>query len=291
MSDTNRIVHALAFDDQVRMIACTSTGIVAEAARVHDTSPVATTALGRLLTGALLLGATHKNATRLTLQLQGKGPAGLLLARAGADGSVYGTISNPQVEVPLRDDGKLDVGGAVGRSGILQVVRDLGFGEPYVGATALVSGEIGDDLAQYLYDSEQIASAFGVGVNVTSQGVTGAGGFLVQILGGLDEHAVWEVEHRLRSITHLSQDIEDGMTAYDLLWRLAGDHRVLEEREPRYFCPHDRDYYRRRIAELGRATVQELFLDRDTIEVTCEFTRQTWTFDRADVGLTGSPLN
>lgn len=280
---TDALVHALAFSDTVRIVAAVTTDAVGQALEIHDTSPTGTAALGRLLTGAALMGATLKDGARVSLQLQGNGPLGMVLARSNDRGEIYGTVTHPHADVPPRADGKLDVGGAVGRQGTLMVSKDVGLREPYVGLVPLASGEIGDDLATYFADSEQVQSAVGVGVLVSAERrVTGAGGFLLQILGGADDATLDLLESRLAEVRDLSRQIEAGQTHEAMLHVLTGgDHRVLSERPLRYFCPFDRAYYASRIASLGAIAVAEAFGDRDTIEVTCEFTRQTYTFDRS----------
>ena len=283
MSDA--LVHALAFSDTVRIVAAVTTVAVGDALDTHDTSPTATAALGRLLTGAALIGATLKDGARVSLQLQGNGPLGMVLARSSDQGEIYGTVTHPRADVPPRPDGKLDVGGAVGRQGTLMVSKDVGLREPYVGLTPLVSGEIGDDLASYFANSEQVRSAVGVGVLVSAERrVTGAGGFLLQILGGADDETLDTLEQRLAEVHDLSRQIEAGQTHAEMLALLTGgDHRVLSERPLAYRCPFDLAYYQTRIASLGTAAVDDAFGDRDTIEVTCEFTRATYTFDRASI--------
>lgn len=279
------LVHALAFEDTVRIVAAVSTETVGTLLQTHDTSPTATAALGRLTTAAALMGATLKDGARLSLQVEGGGPLGMLLARATDSGEVYGTVAHPHADVPPRPDGKLDVGAAVGDRGMLLVSRDLGFGEPYVGMVPLTSGEIGDDIAGYFLQSEQIRSAVGVGVLVTpDRAVAGAGGFLLQLLGGVPEDAIEALEARLSSIRDLSREIEGGLDHDALLERLTGgDHRVVARRPLRHACPFDRTYYADRLRSLGETSLDELFGDEPSIDVTCEFTRATYAFTRAEL--------
>jgi molecular chaperone Hsp33 len=280
---TDALVHALAFDDKVRIITATTSDLVRQAVTIHDCGPSAAAALGRMLTGALLMSATHKNLTRLTVQIQGGGSAGMVLARSDASGQVYGTIANPHAEAGFNEDGRLNVAGIVGTEGTLQVVRDLGFGAPYVGNTEIVSGEIGDDLANYLAISEQIQSAFGVGEVMGPDGVVGSGGFLIQLLGGLNEDETTELGVRLGELSSLSFHVESGASAEDLVALISPDARVLTRHEPRYFCPHDREYYRVRLLSLGEKAVNSLFGDDDRIEMRCEFTREVYQFRRDDI--------
>lgn len=282
----DRITRAIAFDDTVRITAVVTTGVVDDAMRIHGTSPTASAALGRLLTGTLLLATTVKDNVRLTLQLQGGGPFGLMLARTGGPGEVYGTMQNPGQVIPPREDGKLDVGAGVGRDGQLMVIKDLGLREPYVGATPVVSGEIGDELTLYLANSEQVQSAVGVGVLVTPDAAcSGAGGFLVQVLGGASDDALDALESRLVEFKALSREIAAGASTEELIKRLSGgDHRVLDDQPVAYRCPLDRAYYLERLQSLGSDALGEAFADDPSIEVTCEFSRQTYTFERSEFG-------
>lgn len=281
----DQLVRALAFDDTVRVVAAVTTDTVQTAMRTHETAPTASAAIGRLLTAAALLGAGNKGNERLTLQLQGDGPFGMVLARTVEPGKVYGTIRNPGFPVPPRTDGKLDVGAGVGTQGTLMVVRDLGMREPYVGTTPIVTGEIGDEIAHYLAVSEQVQSAVGVGVLVSPDAAClGAGGFLVQILGDVSDEKLEEVETRLAGIRELSRDIEGGLDARALIDRLTGgDHRVLDVRDMAYECPLDRDYYRDRLVGLGAAALADAFGDDPELQVVCEMARVTYTYERAEL--------
>ena len=280
----DQLLHALAFDDTVRVVAAVSTDIVREAQSTHDTSPTATSALGRLLTATALIAATTKDDAQVEVRIDGGGPAGVLLARATSDGDVYGTLQEPHATAPVNDAGKLDVGAIVGTQGLLTVTRVLPHGDPYVGAVPLATGEIGDDIAHYYLQSEQVQSAIGVGVLCTAdRGVSGAGGFLLQILGGASEEVLDELEARLATIRGLSREIDGGLGARELLERLVGDdNRVLAERDLRLHCPFDREHYRARVAGLGLEGLNAAFGELAEIEVICEFSRRAYIFARGD---------
>lgn len=279
----DHVIHALAWNDNVRVVATDMTQAVQEAVRVHGTDATASAALGRALIAARLMQATVKDTERITLQIKGFGPVGLIVARAEPNGDVYGSIQNPDVHLPPRADGKLDVGAAVGWVGELVVVRDTSANaEPYVGITELVSGEIGDDLANYLVTSEQIKSAVILGVMMGPDGeVRGAGGVIVQILGGLDDEVIDALEARIHALSNISQDVTEGATAETLLRALCGDEaRVVAERPTKYYCANGREYYASRLTNLDARTLNELFEDDASIELTCEFTRQVFRFTR-----------
>jgi len=281
MSDT--LVHALAWEDRVRVISAVTTQSVRRCAEVHQTSPTATAALGRLLTAAALMGATLKGEDRISLQVLGDGPLGVLLARSLPDGRVYGTVRNPHASLPPRDDGSPDVAGAVGLPGYLMVSKDVGIGEPYVGTVGLTTGEIGDDIAAYYDQSEQVQSAVGLGVAVDADArVVAAGGFLLQVVGGLSDEDIADLALGIRSARNLSGEIAAGGSAIDTLVCLAGNRfRTLEERPIRYDAPHDRSYYGVRLAALG--DLDAVFGSDPSVEIVCEFTRQAFSFTRAEI--------
>lgn len=278
----DKVLHALAFDDRARIIATSARDTVQTAVRTHDAEATAGAAFGRSLIAARLLQASVKKHERVTLQIQGGGPLGLLLARALPSGDVYGTVGSPHVHLPPRPDGKLDVGRAVGTDGYLMVSRDTGNGKPYSGTTELVSGEIGDDIAHYLATSEQIRSATGMGVLMGPDGeVRSAGGFLVQVLGGLTDEELTQLELRIITLSDISRDLEDGIEAEGILERLTdGNHRVIAEAPIRYHCPNDREYYRDRLLSLGREDVADIFESDEQISLTCEYTKNVYEFRR-----------
>ena len=282
------VTKALAFDDTVRVVAVVSTDLVGEAVRIHDTGPTAGAAFGRLLTAALLLGATKKGDETLTLQVDGDGPVGSLIATTATAGEVYGTLTNPQAERPLRADRSLDVPGVIGK-GFLTAIRRIGLGEPYMSAVPLVSGEIGEDVARFLSDSEQINSAVGVGVRFAPDGTcVAAGGFLVQVLGGATDEQLASIEGRLAGLSALSAEISAGASAESIVDSIAGDSaRVLEQSPARYHCPRDRKYFAERLVGLGPDALREAFAGTGRLEVICDYTRRSYVFtpDELDVEL------
>lgn len=281
----DEVIHALAWNDSVRVVAASMTQTVQDAVRIHGTDATASAALGRSLVGARLLQASVKDTERITLQVKGFGPVGLIVARAEPNGDIYGSIQNPDVHLPPREDGKLDVGMAVGWVGELVVVRETSeHSEPYVGITELVSGEIGDDIANYLVTSEQIKSAVVLGIMMGPDGeVRSAGGVIVQILGGLEDEVIDELEKRIHALENLSERMSEGATAEDLLRLVCGDEaRVLDTRETKYHCDRGRSYYAERLAALDARSLVGLFEEDESIELTCEFTRETFTFTRGE---------
>lgn len=278
------LTKALAFDDTVRIVAVVSTDLVQTAVRLHDTGPTAGTAFGRLLTATLLLGATKKGDEQLTLQVDGDGPIGTIVGTTLEAGEVYGTLSNPHAERPLRADGSIDVPGVIG-DGFLTAIRRIGIGDPYMSAVRLATGEIGDDIAAYLSDSEQVNSAVGVGVRFAPDGqCIAAGGFLVQVLGGATEDQLEAIESRLSSLSKLSAEIAAGASAESIVEAIGGgDIRVLDRTPARYRCPRDRQYFVDRLAGLGRDTLYDAFAGTGRLEVVCDYCRRSYEFTPADL--------
>src|SRR5687768_7320996 len=240
----DKLLHASAADGQVRVIAAVTNEITAEAISRHQTSPTVSAALGRMLTGTLLLGATLKNFDRLSVKIECDGPVGGITCEATDRGTVRGYVRNPVAELPANDVGKFDVSGIVG-SGTFYVIRESGFEiglrpEPYVGSVPIVSGEIAEDFAYYLAKSEQIPSAVLLGVLLqnTEPYVTASGGVMVQMLPGANEHIVTMIEDTINRAPHLTTVIKDGATAEDLLKIALGgiDYKILEEKEVGFAC-------------------------------------------------------
>ncbi len=279
----NYLVRATAFDGKVRALAVTSTEAVRELAQLQGTDPAPTAALGRVATAALLLGATLKKDTHLvTVQVRGDGPVGTVLASANGRGEVRGLVGNPRPDVPQTRNGKLDVAGVVGTTGRLTVIKDLGMKEPYNSTVELVSGEIGQDFAYYFARSEQQPSAVGLGVYVRRGEVVAAGGYLVQILGGLAEDEVQRIEAEIAALPHPTTMIRSGETPEDVLSRVFVDgFRILERSPVRFRCPCSRDRAERALILLGPAEIDAIIESqarRGHSDVTCEFCGENYRF-------------
>jgi molecular chaperone Hsp33 len=280
----NYLVRATAHDGRVRALAVNSTEAVRELARLQSTAPAATAALGRVATGALLLGSTLKKDRHLvTVQVNGGGPLGTVLASANGRGEVRGLVGNPRPAVPETVNGKLNVAGAVGTTGRLTVIKDLGLREPYNSTVELVSGEIGKDFAYYFARSEQTPSAVGLGVFVDRFGaVESAGGYIIQILGGLPEDEVETIEHVVASLPHPTTMLRAGETPEDILTRVFGDgFKVLGRTPVRFHCPCTRDRAERALILLGPAEIDRIMEQqaaRGHSDVTCEFCGANYRF-------------
>ncbi len=282
MADT--LARTVSDDGSVRAIAAVTTDLVGEAQRRHGTLPTATAALGRTLTGALLLASTIKRDERLSLELSGDGPLRGVLADATPDGDARGFVYRPQTHVPPRA-GKLDVGGALGR-GVLCVMRvPLAGGSLYRSVVPLVTGEIGEDLASYLVASEQTASAVGVGVFVDAEGrVVAAGGWLVQSLPGADPAALDRIAARVETLQPPSDMVRCGMRPADILAALLDDGKPpLDERPVRFHCRCSPQRALGAIAAMGRAELADVLAGDRRAEVVCEFCAERYDVGEADI--------
>jgi molecular chaperone Hsp33 len=268
----------------VRAIACLTTGLVRTICQRHDTWPTATVALGRALTGGALMGALLKGDQRVALKFEGNGPLRKILVEANATGAVCGSVGVHDVMLPPRN-GREDVPGALGRAGFLTVTKDLGLKEPYQGVVQLVTSEIGDDLALYLTESEQVPSAVGLGVGIGPDGVTVAGGFLVQALPPQDEEVIDTLMERIGRLTSLTQLLQAGTTPEGLLKQLfAGiPFDVLERQALRFQCSCSRSKVERALLSLGREELTSLAAAEEGVSTACEFCKEAYHFTSADV--------
>ncbi|MEM9264852.1 MAG: Hsp33 family molecular chaperone HslO [Cyanobacteria bacterium P01_F01_bin.13] len=273
----DQLIRAVAADGGIRIVGAITTRLVEEARTRHELSYVATAALGRTLTaGALLVSNMKREDSRINIQIQGDGPLGGILVDARLDGNVRGYVSAPFVELPPNAQGKLDVGAAVGRNGYLYVVRDSGLGYPYSSTVELVSGEIGDDLTQYLATSEQTPSALVLGVFVDKDGVEAAGGLLLQVLPKVstDERLITILESRLASLTGFTPMLRAKKTLPQIFEDLVGDmglHIFQERQLLRFHCHCDGQRMLSALKLLGEDELQDMIDKREPAEAVCHF--------------------
>lgn len=278
-------IRSVTDDSTVRAMAAVTTTAVELARRRHRTSPTATAALGRVLTGASLLGVALKRGQTVMVRIQGDGPLGGVLAMSDAVGTVRGYVANPEVHLPLTARGKLDVGGAVGR-GTLQVTLDLGLRVPYHGSVPLISGEIAEDLASYLVVSHQIPSVVALGVLVApSERVMAAGGLIVQVMPGADERVVAYLEERAQVLPAITSMISTGQTPEEMVDAVLGTivSRVVERGPVRFRCRCSWRKVQQVLISLGDAELREILAEQGRVEVTCNFCNARYVFGDADV--------
>lgn len=279
---TDQILRAMSTDGFVKAAAVNSRGIVERARQIHRTTPTATAALGRTLTAASILGNLQKiENSSLTLQIKGDGPLGTLLAVADCEGNVRGYVQNGQISLLEKYAGKLDVGAAVGKNGLLTVIRDLRMKEPYVGSVELVSGEIGEDVTAYLVQSEQTPSACGLGVLVdVDQSVKAAGGFLLQLLPGAPDGVIDRLEQGIAEAGSVTAMLSAGLDLMELLRRVTGGME-LEFFAPtpvEYRCYCTRDRVEATLISLGRQELESIVREGEQIHIECQFCDADYVF-------------
>lgn len=280
------LVRATAADAQVRAFAVTARDTVETARAAHDTSPVMTAALGRLLCAGAMMGSMMKGeADILTLQVQGDGPAGGLTVTADSKGRVKGYAVNPQVILPPNSQGKLDVGGAVG-TGTLRVIKDLGLKEPYVGQTQLQTGEIAEDLTYYFAASEQVPSSVGLGVLMEKNNtVKQAGGFIVQLMPFAEGKVIEKLEANLSRIHSVTKLLEDGNSPEQILGILLEgmDMEILSDMPVEFYCNCSRERVAKALYSIGKKEMDEMIRDGEPIEVKCHFCNTAYQFSVEDL--------
>lgn len=285
MSD--HILRAITSDGLVQAAAISSRDLTERARQIHKTLPVATAALGRTLAGASMMGNALKgHGASLTLQIKGSGPLGTILAVSDSDGNVRGYVTNPQTELPLRPDGKLDVGGAVGQEGSLTVIKDLHMKEPYVGTVNLLGGEIAEDIAAYFVESEQIPSACGLGVLVDrDQSVRAAGGYLIQLLPGAGEDVISRVEGGVLAAGAVTKLLEGNDDPEKMLRTILSDFdvEILETSPIAYRCDCSRDRMRRALLSLGSQELRTILESDGQADLSCRFCGSHQLFDRKEL--------
>ena len=284
MSDT--LIRVICHDAEIKFMAVRTTEMIERARQIHRTLPLATAALGRTLTAASMMGRELKDENgSVTLQVKGNGPLGTITAIGDCDGCVRGYLQNPAVELPLREDGHLDVGSGVGR-GYLMVIKDIGMGEPFTGTVTLHNGEIAEDITKYFAESEQIPSAVALGVLVdTDQSVKQAGGYIVQLMPGATDEDITKLENNIANAGAFTTMLEKGMSLEDIARTvLAGfDIEVLESAPIAYRCACTHAKVTRALISLGKEELTRLRDEEDGIEVTCQFCDKVYKLSKEDI--------
>ena len=283
----DRIVRAISTDGMVQAAAICSRDLTERARQIHKTLPVATAALGRTLAAASMMGnALKSDGASLTLQFKGGGPLGTVLAVSDNEGSVRGYVTNPHVDIPLRKDGKLDVGAAVGHEGTLTVIKDLHMKEPYVGTIDLLGGEIAEDVAGYFVESEQIPTACALGVLVDrDQSVKAAGGYLIQLMPGAAEDTIAKVEGGIMAAGAVSAILEKNDDPEAMLRTVMSDFdlKILETCPVEYRCYCSRERVERALISLGREELEQMLSEQGGCQLTCQFCDAVYEFTAEDI--------
>lgn len=278
------LIRGTAMDGKVRAFAVRTTALVEELRRRHDTYPTTTAALGRTTTAATMMGAMLKGEEKLTIQVQGDGPVGQIIADANAKGEVRGYVKNPHVQLPSNSLGKLDVAGAVGTTGFIHVIKDLGLKEPYRGSSPIISGELGEDFTYYFAVSEQTPSAVGLGVLVdTDSSVIVAGGFIIQLLPGLSDDEIDVIERAVGQMPPVTALLDQGMELDEMLRWIVPDVNILEEMDIHFKCTCSRDRVERTLISLGKDELAALKDTEEETEVVCDFCNEAYTFTNSEI--------
>ena len=284
MNDT--IIRGMAANNQVRFFCSYTKEMVETARSIHNTSPVATAALGRLLTAGSIMGSMCKNESDvLTLQIQCSGPIGGLTVTSNAKAQAKGYVNNPQVLLPPSEKGKLDVGKALDL-GVLSVIKDIGLKEPYVGQSNLVTGEIAEDLTYYFATSEQIPTSVALGVLMNKNNtVKHAGGFIIQLMPFAEESLISDLETRLKDFSSITSLMDEGLTPADMMNKLFDGYDLVisDEITPEYHCDCSKDRVYKAIMSIGKKEISEMIEENKPIEVNCHFCNKNYIFDIADL--------
>ncbi|MFN0313309.1 Hsp33 family molecular chaperone HslO [Kurthia sp. ISK08] len=280
------LVRAIGFNGSVRAFAVSSTETVGEVQRRHDTWPTASAALGRTMTAGVMMGAMQKGDDQLTIKVQGDGPIGAIIVDANAKGEVRGYAMNPHVDFELNQFGKLDVRRAVGTQGSLSVVKDAGLRDYFTGQVELVSGELGEDFAYYFTKSEQTPSAVGLGVLVNPDyTIKAAGGFIVQVMPGVDDETITQIEEALSKIEPVSKMIEKGFTPEEILEAVLGKEHVeiLDRQDVTFSCNCSKDRFSNALIGLGEEELQAMIDEDHGAEAECHFCMEKYSYSEDEL--------
>lgn len=284
----DKLVRGTAKDGMVRVIGAITTDIVNYGTKAHECTPVASAALGRMLTAGVLVGSTLKSEKeKVTLKMDGGGEAKGVTVVADSKGNVKGYIGNPYIDLPLNEKGKLDVSKAIGKNGMLYVIKDLGLKDPYVGQVPITSGEIAEDFTYYFTVSEQTPSAVALGVLVDKDlSIKAAGGFIIQMMPDADELLADILMYRLQEIPPVTQMIAEGKTIEDILQYIFDgmDLKLLQESKPGYKCDCSRDKIEKALISIGEKDLREIYNDNKDEEVVCNFCNKKYSFSHEDIG-------
>ena len=283
----DKIIKFLAHNGRVSVICADTTKMIEEARKIHDMSPVVTAAFGRLLTITAIMATEMKGSKdKLTVQLKGNGPIGVMIATANNKPIVKGYATNPVVELPLNEDGKLDVSGAVGNEGYINVVKDIGLKDPYIGISPLVSGEIAEDFANYFVNSEQRNSAVALGVLVDKNGVRASGGYLINPMPDATEEDISTVEQSIFKAGAMSKMLDQNLTLEEIAKRITGDDNVeiIEDSIiPEFKCDCSKEHMQDALMTIGKEELKDIIEKEGKAELVCHFCNKKYQFTKEEL--------
>lgn len=277
----------LALENKVSLTIIESTELVEKARKIHDLTPTTTAALGRLLTATALLGVDLKNMEdSITVQIKGDGPIGTMIAVSDKFPKVRAYIQNPHIELPLNSQGKIDVGKAVGKTGYLSIIKDIGLKKPYMGIVPLTTGEIAEDFAKYFAESEQKPTAIALGVLVDNNGVKKAGGYILSLMPDATDKIVTKLEENIKNIPSISKILSDNDNLNDISKIITGDEnaRIIEENIlPVYECNCSTENMKNGLISLGKSELEQILKEESKIETVCNFCNKKYVFDKSQI--------
>ena len=283
----DKIIKALAHNGKISITCANTTKLVEEARKIHDLSPVATAAFGRLLTIASIMGNEMKNQNdKMTIQIKGNGPIGTMLVTANNIPQVKGYVGDAHVDLPLNEFGKLDVGEAIGHEGFINVIKDIGLKEPYIGVSPLVSGEIAEDFANYFVNSEQRQAAVALGVLVDRNGVKSAGGYLITPMPDATEEEISKVEQAIFNAGAMSKMLDENLSLEDIAKKVTGDENIeiLEDNiTPEYKCDCSKEHMKDALISIGKKDLEEILKEDGKAELMCHFCNKKYTFTKEEL--------
>ena len=283
----DQIIKFLAHNGKISVACCSTTNLVEEARKLHDLSPLATAAIGRVLTITALIGAEMKNKTdKLTIQIKGNGPIGKIVAVSNNSSHVKACITNPHADLPLNEFGKLDVGGAIGNQGFINVIKDIGLKEPYIGISPLTSGEIAEDFANYFQTSEQKQTAVALGVLVDKDGVRSSGGYIITPMPDATEEEISKVEQSIFKAGAISKMLDNKLSLEEIAQKVTGDENVQiidTSIEPEYECKCIKEKFADGLMTLGNEQLSELIEEDGKAEIQCQFCNKKYNFNKEEL--------
>jgi len=285
MSD--KTIKFLAYNGKISVICTNTTNLVEKARILHDLSPVATAVLGRVLTITSLIGCEMKSEkNKLTVQIKGNGQIGTIIAVGKSNGNVKGVVNNPQIELPLNEDGKLDVGGAVGNVGFINVIKDIGLKEPYIGISPLISGEIAEDFANYFQTSEQKQTAVALGVLVDKNGVKSSGGYIITPMPDASLEEILKVEQAIFKAGAISKMLDNNLSLEEIAQKVTGDENIKiidDSINPKYECDCSKEHMAEGLITIGKEDLEEIIEEDKRAELVCQFCNKKYEFNEIEL--------
>lgn len=283
----DKITRFLAYNGKISIVCANTTNLVEEARKIHKLSPVATAAMGRLLTITAIMANEMKNKTdKLTIQIKGNGEIGTMLATADNTPKIKGYVANPYIDLPLNEFGKLDVGKAVGQEGYINVIKDIGLKEPYIGISPLTSGEIADDFTNYFVNSEQRQSAVALGVLVDKNGVRQAGGYLITPMPDATDEEISQIEKSIFEAGAISKMLDQNLTLLEIAKKVTGDKnvKILEEDiTPVYKCDCSKEKMSKALISIGKKDLEDIIKEDEKAELVCHFCNKKYQFTKEEL--------